>query len=251
MAENFNNNYSRYYDLLYADKDYKAESDYIAKMIQRIHPNAKNIIELGSGTGNHAALLCKNGFKVTGLERSVDMVGLAKAKSIKGFTPIVADVANFDISQKFDVAISLFHVVSYLTSNDSLISCFRSVHRHLNTKGIFIFDAWYSPAVSYQKPETRIKRMEDDTLKITRITEPEIHYNTNVVDVNFEIIIQNKASLFTEVFREKHPIRHFSISEIELLANLVDFKLISAEEFLTGKQPGNDTWGVCFVLQKN
>ena len=251
MTENFNSNYSRYYDLLYKDKDYKAESAYIINLIRSINPKAKNILELGSGTGNHAASFCKEGFIVTGLERSANMVELAKAKSIEGFSPILTDITNFDVTQKFDAAISLFHVLSYLTNNDSLINCFNCVYQHLNSKGLFIFDVWYSPGVYYQKPETRIKRIEDDMLKITRLAEPEIQYNENVVDVNYEIFIQSKSSKLTEVYKEKHPMRHFSIPEIELLARLINFKIISAEEFLTGKRPGTDTWGVCFMLQKN
>ena len=250
MTENFNNNYSRYYDLLYKDKDYKAEADYVMQLIRSLNVNAKDILELGSGTGNHAQLLCEEGFKVTGLERSADMVLLAEHKSINGFKPLVADITNFDIFQKFDVAISLFHVISYLNTNEALISFFNAVNKHLNGNGVFIFDVWYSPAVYAQKPETRIKRMEDDAVKITRIAEPEIHENENVVDVNYEINIQAKSTGFTEVYREKHPMRHFSIPEIELLANATNFKLIKAEEFLTAKQPGEDTWGVCFVLQK-
>ncbi len=251
MAENFNNNYSRYYDLLYKDKDYKAEAEYISRLIRSVRPGSENIIELGCGTGNHALLLCKDGFEVTGLERSAGMVAIAKAKGINGFTPIVADIIKFELSQKFDVALSLFHVVSYLATNDVLISCFHKVNNHLNTGGIFIFDIWYSPAVYHQKPETRIKRIEDGTYNITRLAEPEIHYNENIVDVNYEIIIQNKITQLTEVYKEKHPMRHFSIPEIELLATITGFKIIRSEEFLTGRQPGNDTWGVCFVLQKN
>jgi SAM-dependent methyltransferase len=251
MTENFKNNYSSYYDLLYKDKDYKAEAEHVIKLIRDINPDAKSIIELGSGTGSHASLLCKEGFTVVGLERSADMVALANAKSIDCFTPVIADITGFDIADRFEVAISLFHVISYLTANDSLISCFNSVNKHLNPGGIFIFDVWYSPAVYYQKPETRIKRMENDSLQMTRLAEPVVHYNLNVIDVNYEIIIQNKSSQFTEVYTEKHPMRHFSIPEMEVLANLTNFRLIATEEFLTGRQPGNDTWGVCFILQKN
>ena len=250
MTENFNYNYSRYYDLLYKDKNYKAEANYVIQLIRSLNEQAKDILELGCGTGNHAQLLCEEGFKVTGLERSADMVSLAENKSIEGFEPLVADVTNFDIFQKFDAAISLFHVISYLNTNEALISCFNAVNKHLNAKGLFIFDVWYSPTVYGEKPETRIKRMEDDAIKITRIAEPEINDNENVVDVNYEIHIQAKSTGFTEVYREKHPMRHFSIPEIELLANATNFRLIKAEEFLTAKQPGNDTWGVCFVLQK-
>jgi SAM-dependent methyltransferase len=249
MTNNFNN-YSRYYDLLYKDKDYKEEVEYLMNLIENVNPNSKYLIELGSGTGNHAFELCKKGFIITGLERSTAMVNLARAKFIDGFSTLVADIENYELHQTFDAAISLFHVICYLNSNDSLIACFNSTNKHLKPGGIFIFDVWYSPAVYNLKPTRRTKKMEDDCIDVTRHSVPVIHYNTNVVDVNYEIIIKDKMTDTRNLFKEKHPMRHFSFPEIELLADLTGFKLIKAEEYLTGKVPGNDTWSVCFILKK-
>jgi hypothetical protein len=53
----------------------------------------------------------------------------------------------------------------------------------------------------------------------------------------------------TEEINEKHKMRYFFIPEIELFLG-EDFKIILAEEFLTGKKPGVNTWGVCFVLKR-
>lgn len=248
-SENFNA-YSRYYDLLYKDKNYTSEANYVVQLIKANHNTATQILELGCGTGNHAAILCKEKYSVTGLERSAEMVELAKQKKIENFEPIVADITNFSINNKFDVAVSLFHVISYLTSNNQLVECFNTVNKHLNEKGIFIFDVWYTPAVYMQKPETRVKRISDNAIQGTRIAESTIHFNENVVDVNYEIHIQNKANGITEVHQEKHPMRHFSIPEIALLADLTNFTVIKTEEFGTQEKPSENTWGVCFVLQK-
>jgi hypothetical protein len=49
---------------------------------------------------------------------------------------------------------------------------------------------------------------------------------------------------------ETHPMRHFSLPEIDLLASMCGFECISAEEFLSGKTAGEDTWGVCVTLKK-
>ena len=248
-SENFNA-YSRYYDLLYKDKNYTSEANYVVQLIKANHNTATQILELGCGTGNHAAILCKEKYSVTGLERSAEMVELAKQKKIENFEPIVADITNFSINNKFDVAVSLFHVISYLTSNNQLVECFNTVNKHLNEKGIFIFDVWYTPAVYMQKPETRVKRISDNAIQGTRIAESTIHFNENVVDVNYEIHIQNKVNGITEVHQEKHPMRHFSIPEIALLADLTNFTVIKTEEFGTQEKPSENTWGVCFVLQK-
>jgi SAM-dependent methyltransferase len=232
--KNFNT-YSKYYDLLYKDKDYQSEAGYVADIIKAECPDAKNIIELGCGTGNHAAKLCKYGYRLTGLEISKEMVTLAKEKNIEGFNPLVADITDFTIEEKYDVAISLFHVISYISSNTDLISCFKKVNEHLNSKGIFIFDVWYSPAVYIQNPETRIKRMSNDIINVTRIAESVLYYNSNTVEVNYEIMIQNKETSVMELFKEKHTMRHFSIPEIELLATHTNFNLIKTEEFSTKK----------------
>ena len=243
-------NYSKYYDLLYKDKNYKEESDYIIKTIEKFSPKTKTILELGSGSGSHAEFLCQSGFQVTGIERSEEMVDEVIKKSINNFSAITGDIVTTELSKKFDTVISLFHVISYLTSNEDLLQCFKKTHNHLNNNGIFIFDVWYSPAVYHQKPETRIKRLENKNIEVIRIAEPEILFNKNVVNVNYQILIKDKNNNKMETINELHPMRHFSIPEIKLLAKLSNFELIHTEEFLTKNEPSEDTWGVCFILKK-
>ncbi len=79
MFENNNNSilfndYDRYYDILYRDKDYQAEAEYASSLIRKFHPAAKNILELGSGTGIHAGLLSEKGYSIDGVERSPEML---------------------------------------------------------------------------------------------------------------------------------------------------------------------------------
>jgi hypothetical protein len=146
--------------------------------------------------------------------------------------------------------ISLFHVINYLTDNESIINCFLLANKHLNLNGIFLFDIWYSPAVYAQKPETRIKRMENEELKIVRIGESTIFNESNIVVVDFELFIKNKISNEISVLTEKHPMRHFSIPEILYFAQNSGFELVLTEEFLSREKPSIETWGVCCVLKK-
>ncbi|MFZ1536638.1 MAG: hypothetical protein WAT23_04545 [Chromatiaceae bacterium] len=43
---------------------------------------------------------------------------------------------------------------------------------------------------------------------------------------------------------------HFSLPELDLLAEAAGFECFSAEAFLTGTPPGEDTWGLCWVLRR-
>jgi SAM-dependent methyltransferase len=242
--------YSKYYDLLYKDKNYKEESQYVIKKMKQFAPKAAQMLELGSGSGSHAYYFCEAGFKVTGIERSPEMIAVAKSKRIVGFNPILGDISSFELPQKFDVVVSLFHVISYLTENKSLIDCFKTVYKHLKPNGVFIFDVWYSPAVYHQKPETRIKRLEDDAIAIIRLAESKMELDNNVVEVNFEVLIKDKATDISGSITEKHLMRHFSIPEVKMLAEFTGFEAVLTEEFLTENTPSENTWGVCFLLRK-
>ena len=247
MNDNFNL-YSKYYDLLYKNKDYNAEVNYITNCIKNYSPHAKTILEFGSGTGGHGLILQKMGYDIYGLEQSKQMVKEAK---FHGYPCEHADITNFEINRKFDAVISLFHVISYINDNASLEKVFRNASKRLNSGGLFIFDVWFSPAVYHQKPETRIKKVENEEISVVRMAEPEIHINKNVVDVNYSILVKDKSTDKWMEFKEKHPMRHFSIPEIDLLATFTGFELLKAEEFLTGNQPSENTWGVNFILKKN
>lgn len=242
--------YGQYYDLLYKDKNYKEESDYVINKIEQQAPKANQILELGSGSGSHDQFFCEAGYEVTGIERSPEMVDLAKSKKIKGFHPIIGDISSFALSQQFDVVLSLFHVISYLTENKAVIDCFKTVNKHMKPDGVFMFDVWYSPAVYHQKPETRFRRLENDTIEIIRLAESKMKTNENVVAVNYEVIIKDKATQTSKTITEEHLMRHFSIPEIKILAAFTGFEVVLAEEFLTENSPSEDTWGVFFILKK-
>ncbi|MGM9506789.1 class I SAM-dependent DNA methyltransferase [Larkinella sp. GY13] len=244
------NTYSKYYDLLYKDKDYRKEANYVIGLLHKFQHTASSILELGSGSGAHAEYFCSAGYVVVGIERSQEMIEVSRQKKMANFKVIRADITDFALERSFDVSVSLFHVLSYLTDNSSLIRTFQLTALHLVEGGLFIFDVWYTPAVLTLKPETRIKRLEDDDVHITRIAESTMHVNRNVVDVNYEVHLRNKATDETKTILETHPMRHFSIPEIELLALHTGFELLRAEEFVTGLPLSISTWGACFVLRK-
>jgi hypothetical protein len=243
--------YSAYYDLLYQNKPYQDESQYIIDLISKYSSYVpSNMLELGSGSGGHATYFSKSKLNVTGLELSQSMVDIANKKNIPNFTSVLGDISSFSLSKKYDVAVSLFHVISYLTSTENLLSCFKCINEHLEDRGLFIFDCWYSPAVLSQKTETRIKRIESENLEVIRIAESIEHENSNTVTVNFEILIKSLLNESFEKIQESHNMRHFSFPEMELIARLSGFEIINFEEAFSAKIPSYDSWGVCFVLRK-
>ena len=242
------NTYSRYYDLLYQDKDYVGETDYIQALLTRQGVPQGDLLEFGSGTGKHGRLLADRGYRVHGIERSAEMVSQATATD--SFTCQQGDICAVQLRRTFDAVLSLFHVISYQTSNVALSAVFARAAEHLKPGGLFVFDFWYSPAVYAQRPVVRVKRMADSQIEITRLAEPVIYPNENRVDVNYTIFARDLVNGAVQSITETHPMRHFSLPELDLLAAAQGFDRIDAEEFLSAKPAGEDTWGVCVTLKR-
>ncbi|MHB8772529.1 MAG: methyltransferase domain-containing protein [Syntrophales bacterium] len=246
--------YVGYYDLLYRDKDYEAEADYVAALIRKFHPSAGSILEMGSGTGIHASLLAEKGFAVHGIERSPEMLArswdAAKNRAVEGsrLTFTEGDIRDIRLSERFDTVIALFHVISYLTTNEDVTAAFETARQHLNPGGIFIFDIWYGPAVLTERPSVRTKKMADDQTEITRLADPVLYSNENLVDVNYRVVVRNIAVQSVTELRETHTMRYFFKPEIERIADQTHFHTLNTEEWLTGKPIGANTWGACFTL---
>jgi SAM-dependent methyltransferase len=137
--------YARYYDLLYRDKDYAAEAEYVAGLIRKFHPSAGSILELGSGTGIHASLLAEKGFTVHGIERSPEMLARSQALAENRaagddrLTFTTGDIRDVRLNKRFEAVIALFHVISYQTTNEDVTAAFETARQHLNPGGVFIF----------------------------------------------------------------------------------------------------------------
>ena len=69
--------------------------------------------------------------------------------------------------------------------------------------------------------------------------------------MNYTIFADNLATGVAQTLTETHPMRHFSLPELDLLADQAGFERLAAEAFLTGEPPSEDTWGLCLVLRKS
>lgn len=235
--------YGAYYDLLNATKDYAAEADYVARLLG----DARSILELGCGTGRHAELLASKGFDVLGVDRSEEMLAVARRRTAPRLAFAHGDAQTFRAGRTFDAVISLFHVVSYQVEQPELQAMLATARTHLPDGGTFLFDVWYGPAVLTERPERRVRQFENDQLAVTRTAEPRMYPNENVVDVVFDIAVREKSSGATHEIRETHRMRYFFVPELAVLLRAAGFTLRRYEEWMSGREAGFDTWSVCFI----
>lgn len=135
--------YAAYYDLLYNDKDYHSEVEYISSLIEKIGIKAAgSLLDIGCGTGKHAAEFIECGYEVFGVDLSSEMLRIAK-ENVPNCKFKRGRAEDFTIDKQFGIVASLFHVMSYQTSNKELYNSFANIYKHLKPDGLFIFDFWY------------------------------------------------------------------------------------------------------------
>jgi SAM-dependent methyltransferase len=245
--------YARYYDLLYHDKDYESEVEYIDGLIKLFSDaSLSSILDIGCGTGKHAHLLSKLGYKVDGVDMAPNMIKLAKSNynsnvSLQFFD---GNATSFRNGKTYGVVTSLFHVISYQNSNENLIDSFTTAHTHLEKNGLFIFDFWYGPGVLTDRPQKRTKLLENDAIRVERKAIPVLHVNENIVDVNYEIEIFDKSNSAIQNIHEKHSMRYLFYPELINLLQSTGFEIVEFYHWMSRDTPDSNTWNGVIIAKR-
>jgi ubiquinone/menaquinone biosynthesis C-methylase UbiE len=134
---------AQYYDLIYAFKDYAEEAGKIRALIQREHPRARRVLDVGCGTAEHARHL-SSAFDVDGIDLEPTFIEIARRKVPAG-TFTVADMRQFDLGKQYDVVLCLFSSIGYLTQEQYVVDALRCFSRHLADGGVIVVEPWFTP----------------------------------------------------------------------------------------------------------
>ena len=238
--------YAAYYDLIYKDKDYEKEVDFIEDIFGESKP--KKILEVGCGTGSYTKILVEKGYKVTAVDVSGDMLKIASEKCDCKF--IKGDIRDITLNEKFDTCIAMFAVMGYITENAEIIKALNNIRKHLKPNGIFVFDVWNGLAVLRLLPEQRIKEVENDEIRIIRFAVPNLRAFEQICEVNYKLIILNKRDNKLKEINEKHVMRFYFPQELKYYLENAGFEVLKICPFLdlNGKVD-ESVWNMCVIAR--
>jgi len=246
------NQYAKFYDTLYKDKDYIREVAYLERLFNKYATDSvATILDLGCGSGGHAIPLAERGYRVMGVDRSAEMLSAARQKSNNGNPEyLLSDLINIDLGKKFDVVISMFAVLGYITENRDLLRAFQVIGKHLKPAGLFFFDSWFGPAVLSERPTDRYKIVTEGTERIIRFAHPLMDILSHTVTVDYKVIHISGNQIIKEV-DESHQIRFFFPCEVEQYLNECGFELLSMHPFMHEDRILNEhEWNMAVVARK-
>jgi SAM-dependent methyltransferase len=244
--------YAKYYDALYREKDYIGEVAYLERLFNKYTMGSvSTILDLGCGSGGHAVPLAERGYLVTGVDLSAEMLAAARQKTNSGNPDYLqSDLINIDLGKKFDVVISMFAVLGYITENRDLLRAFQVIGKHLQRGGLFFFDAWFGPAVLFERPTDRYKIVTQGNERTIRFAHPQMDVLSHTVTVNYKVIHISGNQIKDEL-DESHKMRFFFPREVEHYLKSCGFELLSMHPFMHDEHLLTEhEWNMAVVARK-
>lgn len=268
----YNKKLANYYDEIYENKNYLEEVKYIEKAIENynkvlldvdeltVEPPYHNMIDIGSGTGNHALIFAKRhlGFNVWGIEPSKDMY----QKSIEKLSytdiencmflncfldKIIKDKKFFNYTS---VVTSLFHVINHINTFDNLQIFIDNVSKLLKKDGLFIFDCWNKKEVIRNPPKMMVREHYCKNENYVRIKcEPTLDIEKEIVNMKYKYFISSMNEFYDEFETE---LVH-KLWDDDLLTNLLNtnnFEILQKNKAFEFECSSDNAYKISFVARK-
>ena len=136
--------HARCYDVAFGFRDVPAECDALAAMALR-HGTGRvgSVLELAAGPARHAREFARRGAAASALDASASMCDYAAARAQAdgvALATVCADMADFHLPRRFDLALLLMDSASYLLDNDAVLRHLAAVAAHLVPGGVYVLE---------------------------------------------------------------------------------------------------------------
>jgi len=245
-----------YYDIVYAQKDYESECQFLHQVFERHRRTVRRILDLGCGTGAHAGILGRpnptqfaDHVFVTGVDRSTCMLAIARTK----FPQLdfrLADITTYRSTDRYDAALALFDVLGHVPGQD-LERVFMTVNHHLKADGLFIFDGWNRTALmGSQRPRGKLDQYRArDHASFHFFKYVEMYYSADDDVGLVEYVILDLAH--QKVVRHEYKVTLITREQVEGLCQVTGFNLLSyTRHCILAQEPLPSDWRVSVVLRK-
>lgn len=249
--------YANYYDLFYQEKPYKEEAVYVSELVKMRSPGLETILDLGCGTGLRSLEFARLGFKVLAIDQSEAMLDAARghlAAATDISSAIVefqsGDITTFRAQSWHDAVVSLFHVFSYVVTEEALKQALDCAFANLNPGGVLLFDYWHGPGVRRDPPVVRKKAVENGNMKLEKTTVPEHLPDEHLVRLKVSLQILDKGTGVSEDTEESYLMRYWFPEELEKAIIRAGFSEVCHYSWMAQSKPEMISWQACTVAVK-
>jgi SAM-dependent methyltransferase len=248
----FDEEYAKIYDEIYASKDYQAECAFVRALHRRLtgQSRPRAVLDLGCGTGRHLSHFPSDAVRI-GVDQSLSMVTGARRRGLPSIEFIHSKIGEFRNSREFDLVYSLFHVVNYHVSDSDLRAFFLTVRSTLSPDGIAVIDSWNRAAWTSDPPGDRVRFLRDDR-SLIRATQADVDYSRDRVLLKILTFLRAPTGTFELLPVEEHEMRAFAPQSIAEMATEAGLEVVdSGPAYEWGRPPAESDWIAWYALRIN
>lgn len=221
---------------------------------QKIH-----LLDLGCGTGEHAAALHKRGFAITGLDLAPRMLAVAAHRFSKDQYPdlnfLEGDFRKDQALRNFAGAYSLFGSFNYLHKLQDLKSALGRTYQALQPGGLFIIEFWQREpydGLPYRFTTDWQELIQDNVqIRRRRSLRREQDHDGDLLTILYEYNLQNIKGLKDGTYTEQHQFRLLDRTTLQTLCRAAGFDIQSERSKLGQAGLRRNSGSLIFILKKN
>ncbi len=229
------------YDYLLRHVDYQSWYRYIRDIVERYTENPEIIVELGCGTGRFGAKFSHDGYTIFGIDRSMNMLRVAKTRAYNNFRLICADITRYSLARKADFIFSVHDTMNYVTEESTFRNVLRCTRDVMNKDSVFMFDITteYNIYTNFEGKKADYV-IRDMTVQWDNEYDPEARIITSTLTLD-----KNDGTRFTE----EHLQRIYTIDEVSSLLADEGFRTVGIFGDYTFEEPVKETVMINFVTE--
>lgn len=182
---------ARFYNAIYSFKDYAKEAEELHEIIgSHLKSGGNTLLDVACGTGKHLVELSR-WYEVFGIDIDSDLLGLVPDQIQKG-NLFEGDMRTFDLGFQVDVVTCLFSSIGYMTNLDDLRKAAANMARHVKPGGVMIVEPWLYKE-NYKSPHLHMLTVDEDDLKISRISQGDRRGDISVIDFQYLIVTHDEV----------------------------------------------------------
>lgn len=228
---------------------YEEWASYVISLLREEGIDDGLVLDLGCGTGSLTEILAREGYDMTGIDLSPDMLQIAMEKRMESGRDILylnQDMREFELYGTVRAIISICDSMNYLLEKKDLVQTLRLANNYLDPGGIFIFDL--NTEHKYRDILGQCTIAEDRE-ESSFIWDNNFDEETGINEYNLSLFIQEEEDLYRK-YQETHYQKAYSLDEVKAAVKEAGMELAAIYDAFTRNAPSENSERIYVIARE-